>query len=190
VVPRRLAAADRTALRRLLARWESRQDERHASGRAVLEIAGGTLPPVRVVRVDVADKWSLRPRTWCRRAARFITATPIALDRHPGNLRSNHRRTAHKAAIEAQRTIADACERIGLPRPVSVEISLAPLLAGAQHVRDFLPWPGRPGRTARARVHADIRFDRLVRGPVLLGAGRYFGLGLCLPVREDEEQTR
>jgi hypothetical protein len=23
-----------------------------------------------------------------------------------------------------------------------------------------------------------------VRGPVLLGAGRYFGLGLCLPVHD------
>ena len=152
-----------------------------------MELAAGTLDPVRVVRVDVADKWSLRPRTWCGPSKRFVTATPIALDRHPGRLRSNHERAAHKAAVEAQRTIADACERVGLPRPVSVEISLGPLLPGAQHVREFLPWPGRPGRTARARVHADIRFAHPVRGPVLLGAGRYFGLGLCLPIRDPEK---
>lgn len=86
--------------------------------------------------------------------------------------------------MEAQRYVADACTRIGLPRPMSVEVSLAPLLPGAQPVHAFLPWPGRPGRTARVRVHADIRFAEPVRGPVLLGAGRFFGLGLCLPIPE------
>jgi CRISPR-associated protein Csb2 len=155
-----------------------------------MELAGGTLPKVRVRRVDVPSVRTLRPRTWCEPAKRFVTATPIALDRHPGNLRSNQERTAHKAATEAQRTIADSCERIGLPRPVSVEISFAPLLQGAQHVRDFVPWPDKPGRTVRVRVHADLRFDVRVRGPVLVGAGRYFGLGLCLPIRESEEDQR
>lgn len=187
VLPRSLSRAERTTLRRLVASWERERGSEQETGRPVLELAGEMLPPVRFIRVDIADKWSLRPATWCSPAKRFVTATPIALDRHPGKLRSNYGRTAHKAAIEAERTIAGACERIGLPRPVSVEISLAPLLPGAQHVRDFLPWPGKPGRTARARVHADIRFDRRVRGPVLLGAGRYFGLGLCLPIREREE---
>jgi CRISPR-associated protein Csb2 len=33
-------------------------------------------------------------------------------------------------------------------------------------------------------VHADIVFAEKVRGPVLLGAGRYTGLGLCLPIDE------
>jgi CRISPR-associated protein Csb2 len=34
----------------------------------------------------------------------------------------------------------------------------------------------------RVPIHADIRFELPVKGPLLLGAGRYFGLGLCLPV--------
>ncbi|MCM2315498.1 MAG: type I-U CRISPR-associated protein Csb2, partial [Thermoanaerobaculia bacterium] len=114
----------------------------------------------------------------------FITATPIALDKNPGNLRSNLNDTAHRAALESQRSISDACLRVVGVRPISVEVSLTPLLPGAQHVRDFLPWPGRPGRTPRVRVHADIRFDERVHGPLLLGAGRYFGLGLCLPVED------
>jgi CRISPR-associated protein Csb2 len=126
-------------------------------------------------------------------ARRFVTATPIALDRHPGNLRSNVERTAHKAAVEAESSIADTCERIGLPRPVNVSISLAPLLPGAQHVRQFAPWPPQPGRARRARVHAEIEFSEKVCGPVLIGAGRYFGLGLCLPIADpnagDERRT-
>lgn len=181
VIPRGLADSDREALLRLVAAWE--RDRADADG--VMELSRDNLPPVRVKRVELPLKSTLRPMTWCRPACRFVTATPIALDRNPGNLRSNQQRTAHNASIEAQRYVADACERIGLPRPISVEISLAPLFPGTQPVQAFLPWPNRPGRTARVRVHADILFAEKVRGPVLLGAGRFFGLGLCLPIHDE-----
>jgi CRISPR-associated protein Csb2 len=179
VLPRKVEDVDRQKLLRLIAGWEKR-----TARDGLVELAGEGLPAVRLARVQASEKSALSPSRWCRPSTRFITATPIALDRHPGNLRSNSARAAHKASVEAQRAVADACERVGLPRPVSVEVSLAPMLPGAQPVRVFRPWPGRPGRHARARVHADIRFDRAVRGPVLLGAGRYFGLGLCLPVQD------
>jgi CRISPR-associated protein Csb2 len=178
VLPRELPGPDRELLLRLVAKWEKER----GSERGDLTLAGGTLPPFHVRRVEVSAKAALHPTRWCRSSTRFITATPIALDKNPGNLRSNRAGTARKAALEAQRNISDACERIVGLRPISVEVSLAPLLPGAQHVRDFLPWPGRPGRTPRVRVHADIRFPARVTGPLLLGAGRYFGLGLCLPV--------
>lgn len=178
VLPRQLPKSDRETLFRLIARWEKER----ADERGNLTLAAGSLPPFTLRRVDVSAKRSLSPDLWCRASMRFITATPIALDRNPGNLRSNLDGTAHKAAVEAQRSISDACLRVVGVRPASVEVSLAPLLPGAQHVREYLPWPGRPGRTARMRVHADIRFAQPVRGPLLLGAGRYFGLGLCLPV--------
>lgn len=179
VLPRDVDETERRRLLRLIAAWEKR-----TSREGLVELATDGLPALRLARVQASEKQALSPSRWCRPSERFITATPIALDRHPGNLRSNAAGTAHRASVEAQRTVADACEHIGLPRPVSVEISLAPILAGAQPVHAFRPWPDRPGRYARARVHADIRFDRPVRGPVLLGAGRYFGLGLCLPVHD------
>lgn len=178
VLPRGLGPNDREALFRLVAQWE--RDRAQADG--TVELAWGTVPPVSFRRVELSEKASLNPARWCRPARRFVTATPIALDRNPGNLRSNQERTAHKASLEAQQVIADACERAQLPRPQSVEVSLAPLLTGAQPVRDFLPWPGRSDRTARVRVHARITFPGPVQGPVLLGAGRFFGLGLCFPV--------
>lgn len=181
VIPCELARSDREALLRLVATWER---DRAIDADGAMELAGGTLPTVRLKRVELPVKSTLRPATWCKPARRFVTATPIALDRNPGNLRSNQHGTAHKASIEAQQYVADACERIGLPRPISVEVSLAPLLRGAQPVYAFLPWPGQPGRTVRVRVHADILFAEKVAGPVLLGAGRFFGLGLCLPIHE------
>lgn len=180
VLPRELPRGDRELLFRLIAKWEKER----ANNLGNLTLAGGTLPSFVVRRVDVSAKAALDPARWCRASTRFITATPIALDKHPGNLRSNRVGTAHKAALEAERTISDACLRVVGVRPYAVEVSLPPLLQGAQHVREYPPWPGRPGRTPRARVHADIRFETLVRGPLLLGSGRYFGLGLCLPVED------
>ncbi len=178
VLPRELAKNERELLLRLVAKWEKERSNQQGN----LTLAGGTLPAFIVRRVEVSAKAALDPTRWCRASTRFVTAMPIALDKNPGNLRSNQDGTARKAALEAQHNISDACLRVVGARPSSVEVSLAPLLPGAQHVRDFLPWPGRPGRPPRVRVHADIRFESPVRGPLLLGAGRYFGLGLCLPV--------
>lgn len=180
VLPRDLVKNDRELLFRLVATWEKERSNQ----RGDLTLAGGTLPSFIVRRVDVSAKATLDPMRWGRTSTRFLTATPIALDKNPGNLRSNQDGTARKAALEAQQSISEACLRVVGARPSSVEVSLAPLLPGAQHVREFLPWPGRPGRTPRVRIHADIRFEAPVRGPLLLGAGRYFGLGLCLPVED------
>lgn len=177
VLPSALSRSDRETLLRLIAKWEIQR----ANDRGELTLAHGTLSEFKVRRVDVSARKSLDPGRWCEPSTRFITATPIALDKNPGDLRSNRDGAAYRAARKAQESISDACMNVVGVRPVSVEVSLAPLLSGAQHVREYLPWPGRPGRTPRVRVHADIRFAARVRGPLLLGAGRYFGLGLCLP---------
>ena len=185
VMPRELTVSDRETLLRLIAAWES---ARAIDADGTMELAGGRLPAVHFKRVELSAKHALSLTTWCRPAHRFVTVTPIALDRNPGNLRSNHNGTADKASMEAQRSIADACERIGLVRPMSIEISPAPLLPGVEPARAFSPWPGLPGRASRVLVHADIRFTESVRGPVLIGAGRFFGLGLCLPIQEESSR--
>jgi CRISPR-associated protein Csb2 len=196
IAPRSIAPGEREVLLRLLARWERErgdEDDDYAVDLGTPSDCGRPLL-VRFRRVEVPAKAALSTARWCRPSRRFVTATPIALDRHPGNLRSNVERSAHKAAAEAETSIADACERIDLPRPISVSVSSAPLLTGSQHVRQFAPWPPQPGKTRRALVHADIVFPKEVRGPVLIGAGRYFGLGLSLPITErgdegPEEET-
>jgi CRISPR-associated protein Csb2 len=47
-----------------------------------------------------------------------------------------------------------------------------------------MPFPRKPGgsgsdKFTRVCVHAVLEFEERVEGPVLLGAGRYFGLGVC-----------
>jgi CRISPR-associated protein Csb2 len=180
VLPRDMPPRDREQLLRLVAKLE----QERGNDRRDLTLAGRSVPPVHLRRVDLSARVALDPKRWCRPSTRFITATPIALDKHPGNLRSNHGSTGRKAVVEAQQSISEACLRVVGVRPVSVEVSLPPLLPGAPAIRDCLPWPGRPGRPPRSQVHADIRFEIPVQGPMLLGAGRYFGLGLCLPVED------
>jgi len=179
VLPRGLASEPRRTLLGLVAKWEL---ERAVEAGAVMELKADRAPPMRVRRTEMPAKASLRVQRWCRPARRFVTATPIALDRNPGDLRSRRPEAAAKAATEAQKTIADACERIGVPRPSSVEVSFSPFLAGAQPAQAFGPWQAKPGTPARVRVHAEIEFDMPVAGPLLLGAGRFLGAGLCLPV--------
>jgi CRISPR-associated protein Csb2 len=181
VLPCTLSEDERRTLHQLVADLE--RTRAVDADRTVLELATGSSARFFVRRAEFPESRALNPKTWCKPSTRFVTATPILLDRYPGNLRSNVDRTAHKAAGEARASIAAACEHIGLPLPASIEIAFAPLLAGAQPARDFAP-ARRPGQPSRARVHAEIRFAERICGPVILGAGRYFGLGLCLPVRE------
>ena len=73
---------------------------------------------------------------------------------------------------------------LGLPDPVDVRVSTEPLLPGAVRLRpNDLPRQvqGRPFR------HVALDFDRAVAGPLLLGAGRYLGVGLLAPVTEPSD---
>jgi CRISPR-associated protein Csb2 len=135
---------------------------------------------------------------WCRPARRWLTVTPIALDRFPGNLRGREPRARERAEAEAAASVARACVFAGLAEGlenVRVTIRLdSPLVGipasplGRRHpgARQFPGYQG--GGTPRACVHAEIQFAEPVRGPVLIGAGRYLGYGLSLP-RELREGT-
>ena len=86
-----------------------------------------------------------------------------------------------KAIDEATETVRRACERIGLPRPVNVTILPAAPWAGAAKAQHYPPYPEMPGRTQRVLTHVRLELPSRVRGPILLGAGRYLGLGLFRP---------
>lgn len=132
---------------------------------------------------------TLNPRRWDGPATRWVTATPIALGRHPGDLRahdSDTSTTARRRAAAFDAAISDiqrACGHIGLPDPTDIEVSLAPLLDGATPVLDYPAF--KRGRTRRTLVHAAIAFPQPIRGPIVLGSGRYLGLGLCFPINNE-----
>jgi CRISPR-associated protein Csb2 len=130
---------------------------------------------------------SLRPERWTRRARVWTTATPIALDRYP-------KKQGDEEIAEIHATIARSCENLGLPKPTFISIAKYASLNGAPpaRVRSDVPTWQRwrlPGALAgRYLTHATIGFDVPVRGPLIVGAGRYVGLGLCLPAPEGRSQ--
>jgi CRISPR-associated protein Csb2 len=104
----------------------------------------------------------LSASAWARPATCWRTVTPIVLDRHP------------KRGEAPETLVADAAERSGWPRPIAVELPYR-TLPNVPPAAVFIG--GGPGH----RVHAVLRFARPVRGPMLIGRGRYFGLGLLRP---------
>lgn len=117
----------------------------------------------------------------------WATVTPIVFDRHPKQTWSTAdppRVRAEKQAAywrEVEEMIADACERIGLPRPAEVVAGPASCFVGAPSSGQ-MPRMIRKDGTQKRQTHALIRFEKPVVGPVLLGAGRYRGYGLCRPL--------
>jgi CRISPR-associated protein Csb2 len=122
---------------------------------------------------------ALRPETWTgawagQPSREWGTVTPIVLDRHG---KGPHKRE------QAEQTVAEACERISLPRPLSVSASSTSPILGVQHARSFPNMVRKRDGGKCAHTHARIIFDQPVRGPILLGAGRYLGYGLCRSIR-------
>ncbi len=111
---------------------------------------------------------ALRPSTWVAPSDCWTTVTPVMLPQFP------------RRGLTPEDVIADACEQSGYPRPAAVRVQHAPLLAGVPHARSFHVKP-RQGRPPRPLIHARLLFDQAVRGPVVIGAGRYAGYGLCRP---------
>jgi len=80
--------------------------------------------------------------------------------------------------------IADGCEAIGLPQPREVVVTPVSAHPGVPPAYSF-PRLTRKDGTERRHAHAILVFDQPVRGPVLIGAGRYRGYGLCRPINAE-----
>lgn len=111
--------------------------------------------------------WASNPMRWLGPARRWVSVTPILHERHT-------RRGPDLAEV------ARWCSYAGLPEPISVRLSRVPLLPGSVNLA-----PAELGRFAGSKLpfgHLELTFDHAVAGPVVVGRGRHFGLGLCAPV--------
>jgi CRISPR-associated protein Csb2 len=122
---------------------------------------------------------ALRAETWtsaapAEAARRWATVTPIALDRHP---------KGKDPWSQIDAAIRSGCARIGLPEPDDVVLSPVSLFFGAPHANRFPPLRRGSAGSRVQHMHAVLSFAEPIRGPVLVGAGRYRGYGLCRPLR-------
>ena len=189
VFPRGADEHARKQVLRALALWEraARIENGAADDDAsALEIGLGDGIQIQVERVvwGKPGTAALRAETWCAPCREWLSVTPVALDRNPGDLHSRNPMVAAAATESAEQIIASSCERIGLPRPSSVTVEHAAMWAGAAPAGAFGPFPAEAGKLRKVKVHARLLFDQPVFGPVLVGAGRFQGLGLFRPVIE------
>lgn len=127
--------------------------------------------PVRAWAETTGRSASPPPGCWApswRRASRcWSTVTPVVLDRFP------------RPGSGGEAGVLLRSLRVhGLPDPQDLQISVDPQLPGAVAMR-----PRDLPDSARGRLfrHVTLTFDHPVPGPLLLGAGRYLGVGLFAP---------
>lgn len=127
-----------------------------------------------LVSVTDAEERSkgLRQKKWAGRGKIWSTVTPFVFDRYPKD----------PFGAEAEHTVRDAFQRVGLPEPVEVDLHYNPWHTGAFKASAYPPVPARPGKPQRYHCHVWARFEENIQGPVLAGAGRYYGYGLFLPL--------
>jgi CRISPR-associated protein Csb2 len=141
------------------------------------------------LRASTSGLRSLDPRRYAGdglrwASANWASATPVLLDRH---LKSE----GEAALDEAAEIIRKACARVGLPLPEHVQVSKHASVSGAAPawpVGGAPAWQGWSRKASfgqRKLFHVTLGFSERVHGPVLIGAGRFVGLGLCLPIGGD-----
>jgi CRISPR-associated protein Csb2 len=127
------------------------------------------------------SKRSLDSAEYTRKAFTFATVTPIVLDRHL-------KKTGSERQDEVITQIKSACVNIGLPEPYAVipdkhsAIEGAPSAQPSGNAPEWMRWRLPASLAGRLLTHATIQFSCPVEGPVILGAGRFVGLGLCRPI--------
>ena len=150
--------------------------------RRVLMLKESSLPgQLQLSPVGSPSKASLSTVPYLKPAFVWASVTPIILDRHLKRHDEN----------EVRELVAAACENVRLPRP-----GLDQIYVGKHSAVNGMP-PSRPSYRAppwtrwkvpealstRSLIHVVINFEQKIRGPVLLGAGRFTGLGLCRRIK-------
>jgi CRISPR-associated protein Csb2 len=126
-----------------------------------------------------APRRSLDPAPYIGTAMAWATATPIVLDRHLKETVGEARQT------EIENLLRRACVNIGLPEPERVAAGKHAAIEGVPSAYpsgcapSWTGWRLPPSLASRQLIHAVLQFRDPVRGPVMLGAGRFVGLGLC-----------
>ena len=111
------------------------------------------------------DRWGRESRTWA-------TAVPAIHERWRSLSLTN---------------LAVWCAHAGLPEPVDFRSARTPLIPGGI---DLAPSEvHRPGRPVRPYSHFEIRFAEPIPGPVVFGAGRQRGFGLCIPTDDSTHSS-
>lgn len=164
VLPRSLTASDRRDVFRVL--------------RRVRQIKLGPLGLWSLTTATNHRMWNMRAVSWTAHptgATEWSTVTPIAFDRHPKSRNSS----AYRRDIAEM--LRRACGRSGLPSPLEIIVTEISVHSGVLPAHQF-PKLRRKDGSSRRHTHAILVFNEPVRGPIIIGAGRYRGYGFLRPL--------
>jgi CRISPR-associated protein Csb2 len=156
------------------------------NGRRELRLNGNGLSLIFALAGD-APRRSLDPAAYIAAATTWATCTPIVLDRHLKEA------TGEGRQAEIKNLLRRACANIELLEPDKIVAGKHPAVEGAPSAYPsgraprWTGWRLPPSLGNRQLTHAVLRFREPVRGPVILGAGRFVGLGLCRALDASEE---
>jgi len=190
-----------------------RSERGHVLGRMLLDRHGEPKPielklgSIGVITLHKRDwtetRKALISETWTAHpdgATTWATVTPVVLDRFPKCDPVQEREAWHG---EITGIIATACQRLGLPAPVTVDFGTTSWHRGCSRATakrrqlrghldlngaiatigdGFRPYPAKGGNAPRPQFHVFLRFAERVVGPILLCAGRFLGYGLFKPL--------
>lgn len=137
-------------------------------------LPGGLQLNLQRASLERPTVWALNPLRWQAGGRRWATVTPVIFDRHP------------KGGTDTLEALRMSCRYAGLPEPCRGGIGPRSPIPGVPESRTFaLREDWDKGTPIRSYVtHVWLEFDREIRGPILLGRGRYLGIGLMVPWRE------
>jgi CRISPR-associated protein Csb2 len=139
--------------------------------------------PARVPNLTQPQRGATPARLW--RTVTPAALPPTAARRRidPARMRAEAKGGAERAKEETNAVLAviQALRHAGVTeRPVTVRVQREPFEAKGTRAESFAPGT----RFAKERLwHIEVAFTDAVRAPLILGDGRYLGLGLMAPVK-------
>lgn len=115
---------------------------------------------------------TLRQSTWTGPSQDWASVTPVVLHHYPKK----------KEEQDLARIVLEAIRSAMLPEPERLEISPIPFVSGAVHARNMPPYTEGGANLCRYQTHVRLHWKQPIRGPVLIGRGRYRGYGLLRPI--------
>jgi CRISPR-associated protein Csb2 len=132
----------------------------------------------KVVLVPAQSHDMLRHYGWGGEFTRWRSVTPVALPMAPRRVRAGYERSLTEA--ECAGAFINALRHAGITSPVGeVRIQSEPFDARGATADSF----GSSRFRGRVR-HVEVLFRSPVRGPLVIGDGRFVGLGVMRPVKE------
>jgi CRISPR-associated protein Csb2 len=140
----------------------------------------------KIIRLRRGDVWewelerekreyapfTLSATTWTGPSREWASVTPVVLHHYPKRNREG----------DVHRVLLEAFESARLPIPVQIRVQPVSLFEGAGHAQSLPQFTEGGENLCRYQVHIVVQFPVRVKGPVLVGRGRYRGYGLLRPV--------